>query len=264
MHNAAARALALDMVYVPLPVPPPRLADAVRGLSALGFAGANVTVPHKEAVLPLLDDVAAAARAVGAVNTITVNRDAKGRETSLNGDNTDVGGFMGDLEAHGVPVSGRDCLVLGAGGAARAVVYGLARGGATVQVCARRRQQAVDLVTALQPHLGGQRPGAHAWETLPTLSAQLAAPLIVNTTPVGMHGGANASPWPSEIPLPAGAFVYDLIYNPRETALMRQARAAGCATANGLGMLLRQGALSFAIWTGQEPALDVMAAALPE
>jgi len=265
MHNAAAADLGLDAVYVPLPVRPGRVATAVRGLAALGFLGANVTVPHKQAVIPFLDEVGPAAQAIGAVNTIKVAENVQDEDEgppSLIGRNTDAAGFMADLEQRDVSVGGRDCLVLGAGGAARAVAYALAQAGGRVHVLARRPEQAEELASDLRPHLAGAAPAARPWEAMGETAEKAAAPLIVNATPVGMHPAEDASPWPQEVPFPAGTFVYDLIYNPRETALVREARAAGRAAAGGLGMLLYQGALAFEMWTGRKPRLHVMEDAL--
>jgi shikimate dehydrogenase len=261
MHNAAAAALGLDLVYVPLAVPPAVLPQAVSGLAALGFLGANVTVPHKESILPLLDEVAPAAAAIGAVNTVQVARAAAGA-TTLQGFNTDWQGFLEDLEAHAVEVAGRECILLGAGGSARAVAYALAHAGARIHLFARRPAQAEAVVSQLGAHFAAAALHAHAWDELTAFVARGSGPLIVNTTPVGMHPATQASPWPTGTPLPAGAFVYDLIYNPAQTRFLQQARAAGCRAVNGLGMLLRQGALAFTRWTGQEPDLAVMAQAM--
>jgi shikimate dehydrogenase len=225
-----------------------RVEEAVRGVRALGFRGVNVTVPHKAAVIPFLDEIAPAARAIGAVNTIVV--EAGGR---LVGHNTDAGGFLADLAAQGVEPAGRRALVLGAGGAARAVVYALATTGAVVTIASRRAAQAQQLIVDLQAHVGDAplryRP----------LQDPDAAPgdLIVNATPVGMSPRVDEAPWPGR-PLPRDCFVYDLIYNPAETVLMRRAREAGGAAANGLGMLVQQGALAFELWLGEWPDVQVM------
>lgn len=257
MHNAAAAALGLNWVYVPLPVPPAEVGAAVRGLAALGFLGSNVTVPHKQAVMPYVDEVSPAARAIGAVNTILIDRAAT--PPFLYGDNTDWTGFLADLTALAVPLEGRDCLVLGAGGSARAVVYALQQAHGRVHLLARRPAQAAALLADLglaAPHV------AASLADLPHISPDLDAPLIVNTTPVGMSPHPEASIWPDGCPFPPGAFVYDLVYNPLITRLMRQAEAAGVAGSNGLGMLLQQGAAAFALWSGRQPDLGVMRDAL--
>ena len=259
MHNAAAAALGLDWAYVPLPVRPDDLATAVSALPILGFRGVNVTVPHKQAVIPLLDELAAGARALGAVNTILVGADGR-----LTGYNTDWTGFQADLAGQGVVVNGRTCLVLGAGGSARAVVYALAQMGGQVQVLARRPAQAAQLAADLQPHLTNSLIEERPLTDLPRVAVQTEAPLIVNTTPLGMTPHTDQSVWPDALPIPAGSFVYDLVYNPAQTKLMAQAEAAGCQASNGLGMLLHQGAQAFALWTGQPPDLAVMAASLAD
>ncbi|MFW6068594.1 MAG: shikimate dehydrogenase family protein [Chloroflexota bacterium] len=287
MHNAAAAALQLDVVYLPLPVMPERVEEALHGLVALGFLGANVTVPHKQAVMPYISSIEPAAEAIGAVNTIKVTRtNDRGRQTAdrnslqspvsnlqspisnlqspipnLHGFNTDWSGFLADLRANDIGISGRDCVILGAGGSARAVAYALAREGGGVTVFARRPAQAAELVEDLGSYLPSAALEAAAWQDLSQIQDFKAA-LIVNTTPVGMHPNEDASPLPKECPLPRNADVYDVIYNPAETQLMRQARAAGCRAFNGLGMLLQQGALAFEIWLGVRPSLQVMASAL--
>lgn len=278
MHNAAAAQLGLDLAYVPLPAAPDQLAQAVRGLVALGFRGANVTVPHKEAIIPLLDQVDEAAAAIGAVNTIVVKHQppAAGGQRPLtsqsspctrfpatSGHNTDWSGFVADLQALGLDVAGQDTLILGAGGSARAVAYGLASAGSRVHLFARRPEQAGQVVSNLADHCPAGSLAAHDWAALGDSQALCAtAVLVVNTTPVGMAPNVDASPWPDSLPFPEKAFIYDLVYNPAETRLLQQARAAGRQTSNGLGMLLRQGALAFRLWTGLEPDLQVMARAL--
>ena len=255
MHNAALVALGLNWVYVPLPVPPNRVGEALRGLHALGFRGANVTVPHKQAVMAYLDEISTAAQAIGAVNTILVEQE-NGR---LIGSNTDWRGFLADLTALDVEIDRRDCLVLGAGGSARGIVYGLHQAGGRVTVLARRVEQAHKVAADLGDDFV---PDIRPIEELDEVASEVDVPLIVNTTPLGMSPNVEGSVWPDGVPIPAGSFVYDLVYNPVETRFMRQATAAGCRTSNGLGMLLRQGAASFALWTGLEPDLAIMKEAL--
>jgi len=264
MHNAAAASLGLDLVYLPLAVHRQELADAIRGLAALGFLGVNVTVPHKEAVMPLLNSVDPAARVIGAVNTIVFSGPAGQRQAA--GYNTDWSGFVDDLRAHGLTVDGADCLVLGAGGSARAVAYGLSRAGAQVHVFARRLAQASNVASDLNSiGLAGQ-VRAYDWRHLTEVTempeALDSAILVVNTTPVGMAPDLEASPWPASLPFPTHAFVYDLIYNPARTRLMYQAAESGRPVANGAGMLVRQGAVAFELWTGQRPDVTIMASVL--
>ncbi|GAB4275100.1 MAG: shikimate dehydrogenase [Candidatus Promineifilaceae bacterium] len=260
MHNAAAQALGLNVAYVPLPVPPEGIETAVSALPFLGFLGVNVTVPHKQSVMPLLDEVEAGVQAIGAVNTIEVQ--AKNDRFRLKGHNTDWAGFLADLDAQGISVDGRSCLVLGAGGSARAVVYALLTRRARVHVLSRRPAQAEALARHMRQHLPQSDVQSHDLTQLAQVSAETAVPLIVNTTPLGMSPHVNNTVWPDAVPFPAGAVVYDLVYNPPKTRLMQQAAAAGCRTFNGLGMLVYQGALAFTLWTGAQPDAAVMRQAL--
>jgi len=252
MHNAAAAALGLDWAYVPLPVRPEALPLALGGLAALGLRGVNVTVPHKAAVLPYLDAVYPVAQTIGAVNAIVVG------DGHLTGFNTDWSGFLADLEAHGVALGGRECVVLGAGGSARAVVYALASAGGRVTVLARRPEQAAQLVAELGEALPASALASGALAAAAEVAGGVYHPVIVNTTPLGL-AGANAalSPWP-DAPLPADAFVYDLVYNPPLTPFLHQAQAAGARAANGLGMLVNQAAEAFELWTNRAPDREVM------
>jgi shikimate dehydrogenase len=260
MHNAAAAALGLNLVYLPLPVAPEQLRDALHGLVALGFHGVNVTVPYKEAVLPYLDAVYPAARVIGAVNTVVIG------DGPLTGFNTDWSGFLADLESHRLALYGRDCLVLGAGGAARAVVYGLLRRGARVTVLARRPEQAERLTAELGAAFPqALPPPAGRLDSAAATAAHLDEPIIINTTPLGMAGvNETHSPWPDDAPFPRGAFIYDLVYNPRQTRFMAQAQADGRRAANGLGMLVRQAVEAFEVMTGYRPDPAVMRRAIAE
>jgi shikimate dehydrogenase len=262
MHNAAAVALGLDLLYLPMPVRPENLPAAVRGLAALGFLGVNVTVPHKETVIPLLSEVEPVVQVIGAANTIGFQPSASGSQRTAIGYNTDTAGFLADLVHIGIKVAGRECLILGAGGAARAVAYGLTSAGGKVHLFARRVEQARRLAADIASHFEEPGLNAYSWEELAEKS-DIREALIINTTPLGMAPDVDLSPWPEGLSFPPGALVYDLVYNPTETRLVGQARAAGCRAVNGLGMLLRQGALAFELWTGREPDIDVMRAALP-
>ena len=259
MHNAAFRAAGLDGYYALLPVPPQRVGEAVLGLRALGFRGANVTVPHKQAVIPYLDSLTAEARAIGAVNTMVVDE-----QGTLWGTNTDAPGFMRDLETKGLsfrPLRERGALILGAGGSARAVAYALAMRQVPIHILARRVEQAQTLVASLAPHI--PQPGLlqpHPWDELPRWGPRVQ--LIVHCTPVGMHPHEEASPWPQDLPILPHQWVYDLIYNPPRTRLMVQAQESGARAWNGLGMLVYQGALAWEQWTGQPAPVEAMWAAL--
>jgi shikimate dehydrogenase len=258
MHNAAFAALGLDWAYVPLPVPPERLGEAVRGLVALGFAGANITVPHKQAVIPFLDGLTPIARAVGAVNTIVVRPDG-----SLLGDNTDGAGFVADLRTQTANRKSQitQSLVIGAGGAARAVVYALAEGGATIKVANRTlknaRKLCQDIASALPD--AANRLQACQWpDDLTRLAVEV--DLIVNTTSLGLHEG-DPMPWDATVAFRPRQVVYDLIYN-RPTELLALARSQGATAIDGLGMLVHQGARAFELWTGQDAPVEVMAEAI--
>jgi shikimate dehydrogenase len=245
IHNAAFRRLGMDCVYYAWPVAPEDLADAIRGIRALGALGANVTMPHKQAVVEHLDDISGDAQELGAVNTIQLYG------SKLIGHNTDVAGFREFLEGDaGVKLDGRRALVLGAGGAARAVVKALAEAGATsITVAARNEEKGAE---AAKFAAAGD---VIEWSLAVTASAD--ADVVVNATPLGSDG---ENPLPGA-PFHSGQVVVDLLYRPPTTALLRSARSAGAQTWGGLGMLVHQAAASFRIWTGHEPVLQVMSAA---
>jgi shikimate dehydrogenase len=256
MHNAAYRALGLDFVYVPLPVRPEDLALAVGGMRALHVAGANVTLPHKVAIVPLLDAVSREAELIGAVNTVV-----RGPNGRLVGHNTDAPAFLEVLrEEMGLDPKGLRAVVLGAGGAARAVTVGLALAGALSVLVANRTPRAADtLALELSERVRG---AAFDWAPLESesLSASFAtADLLVNCTTVGMRGDAFQPALPLSR-LPSHAAVVDVVYRAGGTALEHAARAHH-RTAGGLGMLVRQGALSQEMWTGVRPPVEVMAEA---
>jgi shikimate dehydrogenase len=240
MHSAAlAEAGLSDWSYTTNPVPPDGLKAAVEQLRLPQVAGANVTVPHKQTIIPLLDGVTPVADAIGAVNTVVKQADGR-----LIGHNTDAAGFLADLYTLGAGIAGRPVLVLGAGGSARAVVAACAGVGARIRLLARRRDQA-ELMRSLA-HLA-----VFDWTPLGLLRACDDCGLIVNCTPLGMAPTIEASPWLPGTPFPPSAFVYDLVYNPAETRLTRDAQTAGLRAATGLGMLVEQGALGFELWTGR-------------
>ena len=256
MQNAAIRAAGLDYAYVALPVLPERLEDGVRGLRALGFRGFNVTIPHKSAILPLLDEADEAARAIGAVNTVVCEA---GR---LKGFNTDVEGFLGALAAHGFSVEGKRVVLLGAGGAARAALYGLLRSGAVeVTLGVRNAPKARPLAEEFAQY---GEVCALDWNEAAFEEAVRKADLVVNTTPLGMAPQTQAMP-----PVPWQAvhermFFYDIIYTPARTQFLQRAESLGCPTLNGEAMLVGQGAAAFRLWTGREADFAVMTHALRE
>lgn len=262
MHNAAFDALGLNWRYVPLPVPPGQVEAAVHGLAALGFRGANVTVPHKQAVMPVLDSIAPNARALGAANTLVIGRSADGTPV-IGGYNTDDKGFVGALRLGGFePEDGGSVVVVGAGGAARAVVHGLLWSGTgEIMVLNRTPERAQALVSDL-----GRRPQeVSRLRALPftpetLIESARAADLLVNATTVGMWPHVDGSVWPGSVPIPAHLTVFDLVYNPLETRLLQQSRQSGARTIDGLGMLVRQGTLAFGMWTNQGLAVSEIAA----
>jgi shikimate dehydrogenase len=241
MHNAAFDALGLDWVYVAFPVPRGEGAAAVRAVATLGLAGLNVTMPHKADAAAGCDDLSSEAAALRAVNTV-VNTGGK-----LVGHSTDGDGFLRALDDEGITVAGKLAVVLGTGGAARAITHALGRAGAQVTV-AGRRPEAVRSAVSLAP--GGVAV------SLDELDVER-FDVIVNATPLGMNG--EPPPFDPAV-LQAGQFVFDTVY-PVETPLLREARARGLQATGGLGMLVHQGALSFSLWTGVEPPMDVMRAA---
>lgn len=238
MHNAALQSLGLAWVYVPFDVAPANVAAAVAGLRAMNFVGANVTVPLKEVVSGHLDDLDDEAARIGSVNTI---HNVAGR---LRGYSTDGAGFLRALEAAGETTEGRQAYVLGAGGSARAVSFALAGRGAMVQIANRTAERAAALAAQVNRfYPDAARTAGWGSEAAPF-------DLLVNTTSLGMHPHLETAPALPPGTLRPGLFVYDLVYAPPETALLAQARAAGCRTENGLGMLVFQGALSLSLWTG--------------
>ena len=261
MHNAAFRELHLNWSYVPMPVRPGEVNTAVRGLTALGFRGFNITVPHKQTVLNLLEEISPEAQVLGAVNTVVIHRSEEGTP-HLSGHNTDSAGFVGALHQGGVhPGPGQRVLVAGAGGAARAIVYALGKAGVdAIVVLNRTPERAVALVSSLSahmPHATFLEAGLMTVETL--LDAAERSTLLVNTTTLGMWPAVEGSIWPDNVPFPAHLTVCDLVYNPLDTRLLRQAARAGARTIDGLGMLALQGALALGQWV-PEP-LDVPAIA---
>lgn len=261
MHNAAIEALGLDAAYLPFAVPSERLPQAIEGLRALGIRGVNVTLPHKQAILPLLDAVEDDARAIGAVNTVIHEGDR------LIGANTDAAGLARSLRDAGVPLQDANVLVVGAGGAARAAGVGLGKAGAArIVVAARRVEQARNLTRELRDACGGA--SLHAVSLGDELAHEMPrADLLVQASSATLDDGPAAHTLAERLPLDAlasSAVVTDLVYRPLHTAVMRRAETLGLKTVDGLGMLLHQGALAFERFTGQAPPIDVMRRALNE
>ena len=252
MHNAAFQALGMDdWRYDAMSIPPDILRLGLREPKQHGYIGINVTVPHKEAIMDFVrpDE---RARAIGAVNTVDFR-------TNI-GTNTDAAGFINDLHANDVAIEGERVLVLGAGGAARAAVYGLARAGATIAIVNRTMKRAHRLVKQLSASAGVRGLSVMTLDK----AADWGMSLIVNCTSVGLHPHITQSPWIFGVPFPSGVTVYDMVYRPANTALMQQCVAHGGRAIGGLGMLARQGAIAFELWTGVAPPIEVMIQALQE
>lgn len=258
MHAAAFGALGLRWAYVALRVLPSELPEAVQGLRALGFVGANITVPHKEAASALVDRLDEVARACGAVNTIVFG---EGRRAL--GYNTDVAGVRRALQYGNVSVSGLRAAVLGAGGAARAACVALAHEGiAEVVLFARRVERAEFLAGSMSTLFPGVRFEAQPLQQDALRWGLEEAALLVNATPIGMHPDTDQSPIPSEEVLHDRMAVLDLVYTPARTRLLRMAERVGARPLSGLWVLAFQGAVSFELWTGRPAPVDAMLRAI--
>lgn len=245
MHNAGFRALGLDWAYLAFPIAPDDLESAVRGLAQSGCGGLSVTIPHKQAVIDCCSAVTPAVEAIGACNTLIP--DGNGGFT---GDNTDAAGFLQALdEAAPVALEGAEVLLIGAGGAARAVAFALGGRGARLRVANRTEEKAAAL-----------------GEVIPFTSSAIedaaaSAVLVVNSTSLGM----GSDDLPGELPVESlgpQTVAYDLVYRTEPTPWLGAAAARGARTVDGVGMLLHQGAIAFRQWTGEEPPIDAMRAGL--
>ena len=260
-QQAALDAIGFDATYQAWDVAPGDVGEFVAGLRAAGTLGINVTVPHKEAVIPFLDEVDDWASTAGAVNTIVNRGPFNGadstRDGRLTGHNTDGIGFLRALrEGAGFEPRGRDVLVLGAGGSARAVVYALARVGAAQLFIANRTLERAERLAALSIDSGA---AAEALALSDAPGAATEVSLIVNCTSMGMvHGPDENGSALSAADIASSVLVNDLVYNPLETPLLREAARAGAATLGGIQMLVYQGAASFEMWTGQDAPVHVM------
>lgn len=253
MHNAAIATLGLNYVYLPLPVKPEDLPLALAGFAAIDIVGFNVTIPHKQAIVPLLSEVSPIAQAVGAVNTVWRT------ETGWSGTNTDVQGFLAPLQEYNRNWSQAVAVILGYGGAARAVVAALAQLGVRqIQVVGRHPQKLKDFVDSWENANLAVNISGHNWVELPDLISS--ANLLVNTTPIGMYPQVNESPLSAEImaKLPQNAIAYDLIYTPNPTVFLQLAKERGAIAIDGLEMLVQQGAAALQSWLQQPVPIDVM------
>lgn len=214
--------------------------------------GLNVTIPYKQSVIQYLDELTPAANAIGAVNTIYVDNN------KLLGHNTDAGGFKRDLESLNIDYQAGNILVLGAGGAARAVAYSLLRSDCRVIICARRTEQANQIKLDFESKVLTNHLHIIELSEESLISNLSEVFLIINTTPLGMSPNTNRCPWPENLCFPPDACLYDLIYNPLKTKLMHIATISGALAYNGLGMLIEQAAMAFFTWTGLYPDRDKM------
>jgi len=254
MHNAAIDALGIDFCYVAFHVSPDRVGEAVNGLRGFEILGLNVTIPHKLAVMEHVDQISEEALAVGAVNTIH-NEDG-----NLTGHNTDVYGVTTAIErVAGVTTFPESCVVLGAGGAARAVTYALGRKDEVKQIwLLNRTVDRAESLAADMEKITGKSIVPMALDAESEKKAFGDSGLVVNTTSLGMHPKTDASPLLDATHIHPGLVLYDTVFNPLETELMRQFSGRGAPAFGGLDMLVFQGARSFEIWTGHEPPTDVM------
>lgn len=245
MHNAAFKELGLNFCYLPFHVKPERLKDAIEGVRALNIRGLNVTVPHKERVIEYLDELSEEAKYIGAVNTIL------NREGFLTGYNTDSFGFVRSLVEEGLKIEDRIFLILGAGGASRAVVYGVLKNRGKVYIYNRTKERALKIKETFSK-IGDITLVESPEKIIRDVD------IVVNTTSLGLKPD---DPMPIEPSLIGKHQTYcDIVYP--ETPLMREAEKKGCKVIGGLGMLLWQAARAFTIWTGQEAPLQVMKKAL--
>jgi len=254
MHNAAFSSLGLDYIYLPFRVERDNLARAIDGLKVLNIRGLNVTIPHKVAVIPLLDEMEPMAEKIGAVNTIVND---KGR---LKGHNTDAGGFLKALLGRGVEPKGKKVVVLGAGGTSRAISFTLAERGAEIVILNRKLEMdwAVELASSIS-QFSTREAKALELNDENLLSVLEAADILVNATSVGMSPDSNNSPLPARLLKPE-LVVFDVVYNPLKTRLLAEAEAAGAETISGIDMLIWQGALAFELWTGAKAPIHIMKA----
>jgi len=259
IQNAALKACSLDGEYLLYPIAPDdmqALKDLLGRVRSGEMTGFNVTIPHKQNVIPFMDELTPTAKAIGAVNIIYMRRN------KLVGNNTDAPGFLSDLKKFLTTEPQRhgelNALVLGAGGSARSVVYALCNDGWNVTISARRMEQAQQLASSFSNY-------QLQITDYSAFSIQHSAfDLLVNTTPLGMTPNIDQSPLSENIALSKNTKIYDLVYNPRETKLVRDAHAQGLQATTGLGMLIEQAALGFELWTGIKPPKDILYASVVE
>ena len=252
MHNTAFEKLGLDYIYVPFRVRAEELASAIEGIRALNIRGMNVTIPHKVSVIPLLDKLDPLAEKIGAVNTIA-NYDGM-----LTGYNTDATGFLQALLEHGIEPGGKNMVILGAGGASRAISFILAERGAHLVILNRKLELdwAEELAKSISQTFNRETKALEHNEENLSVSLEKAY-ILVNATSVGMSPDTDGTPVPTRL-LQPGLTVFDIVYNPLKTRLLREAEEAGSQTISGINMLAWQGALAFETWTNCKAPIELM------
>jgi len=250
MHNAAIQDLGLDYLYIAFDVPPNKLKEALKGLKSLNIKGINVTLPYKEKAIKFIDKVDEIAQKIGAINTI------KNEGGFLIGRNTDAEGANKALIDAGCEFAGKNVVLIGAGGAAKAVSYSLASATNKITIINRTEDRAKKLVSELKSRTGLNIESKKYSENI--LKEEIGnADILINATPIGMYPTIDISPVSKKI-LHSDLFVFDLIYNPLETQLIKNSKEIGCQTLSGLDMLVNQGALAFEWWTNRKPNLELM------
>ena len=257
IQNAALHEAGLDYVYTAFPVHRVALASAVCGLRDAGVVGFNVTIPFKTEIMPLLDALSEDAQRIRAVNTVVIASDG-----TMTGHNTDVTGFMAGFAARGIGLAGKRTVLIGAGGAARAALWGLLRSGVS-SVCIGVRNLAKGKALCTDFAADGTL-AVYCFDDPHFRDVLCTADIVVQTTPIGMSSQTDAMPPVDPAAISPSAAVYDLIYTPAETAFLRAAAAHGCTTINGETMLVMQGAEAFSLWTGVRPNTDLMQRVLRE
>ena len=257
IQNAALHEAGLDYVYTAFPVRRDALASAVCGLRDAGVTGFNVTIPFKTEIMPLLDALSEDAQRIRAVNTVVIASDG-----TMTGHNTDVTGFLAGFAARGIGLAGKRTVLIGAGGAARAALWGLLRSGVS-SVCIGVRNLAKGKALCTDFAADGTL-AVYCFDDPHFRDVLCTADIVVQTTPIGMSPQTDAMPPVDPAAISPSAAVYDLIYTPAETAFLRAAAAHGCTTINGETMLVMQGAEAFSLWTGVRPNTDLMQRVLRE
>ncbi len=250
MWNPALQELGLDYAYVAFDVHPDNLEKAILGMRALGIKGMNVTIPHKENVIQYLDEIDPIAKKMGAINTI------KNDDGVLKARNTDAGGAKKSLIDAGCEISGKNILFLGSGGVARSVAYILSQQANKIVLTDIVEKSALTVAQEIKQNMGVDIEGKLSKKSILKEEIQK-TDILINATPIGMHPKMNASPISKEL-LHEDLFVFDVIYNPLQTKLMKDAAKIGCKTLGGLDMLVNQGVLAFEWWTGKSPNTTLM------